>query len=85
VVELTAKHYAWDTPDHVPATDNALSVQDDTPIDIAMSANNQAASQKPELAPATKAVTAARNAEATGRSSTRAPLPRAGGYGDNNI
>jgi transposase len=57
-------HYAWDKPPQVPATDNAMSVQDGTPTALPRPANNQAAGHKPEAEPAKKVVTAARNAEA---------------------
>jgi transposase len=59
-------HYPWDTPHHVPATDTAMPVQHGTTTDIPMSVNNQAAGHKPETTPATKVVTAARNADAAG-------------------
>ena len=59
-----ANHYPWDKPNHVPVTDNAMSVQDGTPTDIALSVNNQAAGHKPEAKPARKVVPAARIAQA---------------------
>jgi hypothetical protein len=57
-------HYHWDKPNHLPTTDNAMSITEGTQTDILMSANNQAAGHKPETTPARKVVTAARNAEA---------------------
>ncbi len=51
-------HYPWQTPAHVPATDNALSATPST-SDNALSRNEQAAGHKPDTKPVTKVVTAA--------------------------
>jgi transposase len=51
-------HYPWQTPVHVPGSDNALSPKDTT-SDNALSLKQQAAGLKPDSAPAQSEVTAA--------------------------
>jgi transposase len=56
-------HYPWAKPNHVPGSDNGMSLQEPKPSDMPLSTNNQAAGLTPD-APARKEVTAARNPEA---------------------
>jgi hypothetical protein len=51
-------HYPWQTPAHVPASDNALSPTAST-SDNALSAEQQAAGLMPDRSPARSEVTAA--------------------------
>jgi hypothetical protein len=51
-------HYPWQTPAHVEASDNGMSVKGQT-SDSGMSVESQAAGHKPEAEPAEKVVTAA--------------------------